>query len=157
MDYFSPFTPLTTPENQNPNKMKKTPRDIIILHRCTKNHCHMLYCSWDIVCDGCNCYFSFWAIFWPFTSLTAWKKKISKKMKKQKQKKQKKKTEKNTTASTTITWRYHHFTQVYQKSWSYSTLFLRYMLCDGCNYFFFDLNYFLPFYRPISPKNKNFN
>ena len=23
-------------------------------------------------------------------------------------------------------WRYHHFTQMYQKSWSYATLFLRY-------------------------------
>ena len=28
--------------------------------------------------DGCNCYFSFWAIFYTFASLTAWKMKISK-------------------------------------------------------------------------------
>ena len=91
---FFPFYSPNNPRKSNPNKMKKTPRDIIILHRCTKNHCHMLYRSWDIVCDGCNCHFSFWAIFWPFTSLTAWKKKISKKMKKQKQKKQKKKNRK---------------------------------------------------------------
>ena len=34
----------------------------------------MLYCSWDAVCDGCNCYFSFWAILFPFTLLTAQKK-----------------------------------------------------------------------------------
>ena len=34
-----------------------------------------------MVCDGCN-YFSFWAIFCPFTSLTAQKTKIFKKMKK---------------------------------------------------------------------------
>ena len=27
---------------------------------------HLLYCSWDMVCDGCNCYFSFWAIFCRF-------------------------------------------------------------------------------------------
>ena len=55
--------------------MKKTPKHIIILHKCTKNHDHKLYCSWDMVCDGCNCYFSFWAIFYPFnpTRLTAQK------------------------------------------------------------------------------------
>ena len=37
----------------------------------------MLYCSWDIVRDRYN-YFSFWAIFCPFTLLTAQKIKISK-------------------------------------------------------------------------------
>ena len=46
--------------------MKKTPGDIIILHKCTKNHYHMLYCSWDVVYDRCNCHFSFWAIFLHF-------------------------------------------------------------------------------------------
>ena len=54
--------------------MKKTPGDIIILHECTKNH--------KIWCDRCNCYFSFWAIFCPFTPLTAQKIKILKKWKK---------------------------------------------------------------------------
>ena len=44
--------------------MKKTPGDIIILHKCTKNHDYMLHCSWDMVCDQCNCYFSFWATFY---------------------------------------------------------------------------------------------
>ena len=41
------------PGNQNFEKMKKKkkkkkkkpPRDIIILHKCTKNQDHMLYCS----------------------------------------------------------------------------------------------------------------
>ena len=61
--------------------MKKTPGDNIILHKCTKNHDLMLYCSWDMVCGRCNCYFSFWAIFCPFTSLTAQKLKIFKKWK----------------------------------------------------------------------------
>ena len=32
--------------------------------------------------DRCNCYFSFWAIFCPFTPLTAQKTKIKKKKKK---------------------------------------------------------------------------
>ena len=47
----------------------------------------MLYCSWDMVHDRCNCYFSFWAIFCPFTwppppPLTPRKMKIWKKWKK---------------------------------------------------------------------------
>ena len=48
----------------------------------TKNHDYILYSSWEMAFDGCNCYFSFWAIFCPFTSLTAQKMKISKKWKK---------------------------------------------------------------------------
>ena len=57
--------------------------DIIILHMITKNHDHML-CSWDMVRDTCNCYFSYWAIFCPFISLTAQKIKISTKKKRKK-------------------------------------------------------------------------
>ena len=41
----------------------------------------MMYSSWDMVCDRCNCYFSFWAIFCPFTPLTAQKIKTLKKWK----------------------------------------------------------------------------
>ena len=70
----------------------------------------MLYCSWDMACNRCNCYFSFWAIFCPFTPLTAQKNQNVKK------------NEKNA-------WRYH-FTQVYQKSWSDDVWFLD-MVCDG--------------------------
>ena len=43
----------------NTLKNEKNPRDIIILHKCTKNHDHLLYCSRDIAHDGCNCYFHF--------------------------------------------------------------------------------------------------
>ena len=32
-------------KNQNFEKMKTVRGDIIILHKCTKNHDHMLYCS----------------------------------------------------------------------------------------------------------------
>ena len=78
---FYPFTPLTTQKIKF-NKNEKTSGDIIILQKCTKNHDHMLYCSWDMVHDRCNCYFSFWAIFCPFTPLTAQKIKIKKKWKK---------------------------------------------------------------------------
>ena len=72
------FYPPNSPKNENIKKMK-TPGDIIILHKCTKTHDHMLYCSWDMVRDRCNCCFLFWAIFCPFT---AWKIKISKNWKK---------------------------------------------------------------------------
>ena len=105
--HFGPFFTFCHPnklKNQNFEKLKKTPGDTIILHKCIKNHDHMLYGSWDMV--HIMCYFSFWAIFCPFTSL------ISQKIK------MKKKNEKNA-------WRYHHFTQVYHKSW-YVILFLRY-------------------------------
>ena len=39
---FCPFTPLENPNNQNFEKMKKAPGDIIILHKCTTNHDHTL-------------------------------------------------------------------------------------------------------------------
>ena len=91
-------------ENINNNKKKKT-GNIIILHKCTKNHDHMQYCYWDMVHDGCN-YFSFWAIFCPFTPLTAQEIKISKKQNKN-------------------YWRYH-FTYLYQKLWLDDVRFLRY-------------------------------
>ena len=81
MGYFLPFYPPNSPKNQNFEKMKKTPGDIIILHMCTKNYDQMMYASWDMVRDRCN-YFSFWAIFCPFTPLTAQKIKILKKVKK---------------------------------------------------------------------------
>ena len=77
---FCPFTPLAA-QKIKMKKMKKMPRNIIILHKCTINHDHMLYCSLDMVCRRCN-YFSFWAIFCPFASLTAWKIEIFKKWKK---------------------------------------------------------------------------
>ena len=74
------FYPSNSPKiSKKMKKQKKMTGDIIILHKCTKTHNHMLYCSWDLVHDGCNCYFSFWTIFCPFTSATAWKMKISKK------------------------------------------------------------------------------
>ena len=120
LGHFLPFYPTNNPKNQNFKKTKKAHGDIIILHKCTKNHDHMLYCSWDMAWDVYN-YFS----FCPFTLLRTQKVKI------------KKKNERNT-------WRYHHFTQVFQKSWSYATLFLRY---DAwCMKLFFSiLGQFLPF------------
>ena len=62
---FFTLLPPNSPKNENITKMKIISEDIIILQKCTKSHDHMLYCSWDMVHDGCNCYFSFWAIFCP--------------------------------------------------------------------------------------------
>ena len=59
---FCTFTPLTTQKIKILKKWTKTPGDIIILHKWTKNYDHMLYCSWDMVFNGCN-YFSFWLFF----------------------------------------------------------------------------------------------
>ena len=58
LDHFLPFNP-TNPKNQNFEKMKKPPWDIIILHKCAKNHDHMLHCSWDLMRSRYNFYFSF--------------------------------------------------------------------------------------------------
>ena len=55
---FCHFSPLTAWKIKT-SKMKKKPGDIIILHKYTKNPYHWLYCSWDMVCYGCNCYFHF--------------------------------------------------------------------------------------------------
>ena len=81
-EIFCPFTPPNNPKNEPSKKKKKRLGDIIILHKCSKNYDYMLYCSWDMVCDQCNCYFSSWAIFCPFNHLTTWKMKISIKWKK---------------------------------------------------------------------------
>ena len=76
------------------NKMKKSHGDII-LQKCTKNHDYKLYRSSDMAHDRCNCYFSFWTIFCPFTPYQPEKLKF----------------QKNENSS----WRRHHFTQVHQK------------------------------------------
>ena len=48
---FCPFTPPNNLNNQNFEKLKKAPRDIIILHKCNKNHDHMQSSPFD----ACNC------------------------------------------------------------------------------------------------------
>ena len=52
MGYFSPFYQTKNQKNQNFKKMKKIAGDIIILHRYTKNHNHMIYGSWDMEWDA---------------------------------------------------------------------------------------------------------
>ena len=82
LGYFVPFYCPNSLKNQNfKKKMTKMLGDIILC-MCTKNDDQMMYCSWDMVCDRCNYYFSFWAIFGTFTPLTTQKIKILKKWKK---------------------------------------------------------------------------
>ena len=79
LDHFLHFYPSNNPKNQDFEKMKNPTGDIIIWHRCTINDNHMMYGSWDMERDEQNfwdmvhnkykCYFSFWTIFCPFTSL----------------------------------------------------------------------------------------
>ena len=110
--HFVPFfallllpPPFTTQTIKILQKWKKTPRDIIILHKCTIIDNHMIYRSWDI-----NCNTDFFCHLGPFFTFyppnCPKNENIKKKLKN--------------------TWRCHHFTQEYQKSWSYAILFLKY-------------------------------
>ena len=87
LNHFLPFYPPMDPENQNFEKMKKTPEDII-LQMCTINDNLMMYGSWNVECDRQN-FLSFWTIFCTFALLTIQKIKILKNEK--------------------ITWIYYHF------------------------------------------------
>ena len=61
---FSHFGP-NSPDNQNCEKMKKTPGDIIILHKCIINDNHMIYGSRDTKCNRQN-FSVIWGYFLPF-------------------------------------------------------------------------------------------
>ena len=91
--FFCPFTPLTAWKIKISKKWKKHLQISSFYTSVPKTSEYMLYCSWDMARDGCNCCFSFWAIFCPFTSLTVQKITILK-------------NERNPS-------RYHHFVQVY--------------------------------------------
>ena len=94
---------------------------------------------WDKECDRQN-FLPFWAIFCSFTTLTTWKIKNFEKMKKWKKKKN--------------TWRYYHFTNVYQKWQSNDVLFLRYRAQQ--TEFFVILGCFLCFYLTNNTKKSTF-
>ena len=57
---FCPVTPLSPPNNpgnQNFEKMKKTPADLIILNLHINKHDHMMYTYSDMECDRYSCHF----------------------------------------------------------------------------------------------------
>ena len=62
LGHFLPFYPTDNLKDQNFEKMKKTPWDIIILHLCTIHDDHAMYSFWNIECDRQNV-FSFWTFF----------------------------------------------------------------------------------------------
>ena len=62
LDHFLLFYHLNNPKNQNFEKMRKTPGDIIILQRCTISDNHMMYGSRDMKRDRHN-FLSFWTVF----------------------------------------------------------------------------------------------
>ena len=106
--HFGPtfaFLLLTTKKIKILKKWKKTPWDIIILHMYTIKDNHMMYGSWIIKHN--TEFFVILSYFLHFYPPNNPKNQNLEKMKKN-------------------PWRYHHFTIVYQKSWSYAILFLRY-------------------------------
>ena len=78
---FLPFYPPMVPRNQNFEKMKKIPKDIIISQMCTINDSHVRYGSRDMECNRQNI-LSFRTISCLFTPVTTPKIKILKKWKK---------------------------------------------------------------------------
>ena len=80
LGYFLPFYPPNNVKNQNFEKLKKMPGNII-LHICTINDNLIMYSSWDMKHDRQD-FLSFWTTFCPFTPLTNQKIKILKNWKK---------------------------------------------------------------------------
>ena len=66
LGYFFAILPPNYPENQNFQKMKKIPGDIIILHMSTLNQNHLMYDSWDMEHDRI---FSHFGPFFAFSPL----------------------------------------------------------------------------------------
>ena len=91
LDHFLPSDPPNNLKNQNFEKMKKTPGDIILLQLSITNNNHVIYSSLDMECNRQNI-LSFWAIFCPFTPYQFEKPTFKKNQ-----------------------MRYNHFTHVYQK------------------------------------------
>ena len=79
LSFYTPSPSPNSPESQSLQKMKKTPRGIIILQKCIINDNHMIYGLWDMKCNRQN-FFVILGHFLNFNSppLTAWKMKISK-------------------------------------------------------------------------------
>ena len=66
------FAILEQPKKSKFWKNETKPGDIIILHKCNKNHEYdhnMPHCSWDTMRDRCIFYLTVWATFCPFTLL----------------------------------------------------------------------------------------
>ena len=56
LDHFLSFNLTNNLKNQNSEQTKKASGDII-LHQCSENRDHMIYCSWDMAREGCSLFF----------------------------------------------------------------------------------------------------
>ena len=123
-------------KNQNFEKLKNPPGDIIILYICIINGNHMMYGFWEIECDRQN-FLSFWTVFALLPTCGARKSKFWIKKKKKKN-----------------TWRYYHFIYVYHKWQSLDAWLLRH----GVQRTEFNvvLSFFLPFHPCNNQKSQNF-
>ena len=124
--HFGPFFALLPPWKPKKSKFWKNGKilgDIIVLHKCTKNHNNMIYGSWHTEWDRqkfrhFGSLFALFANFW--------------------------KNEKDS-------WRYNPFTQVHHKWRSYGIWFLKHKVRETI--FFVILGHFMPFHPPDYPKN----
>ena len=130
---FFAILPPNNPKNQNFEKLKRMPGDIIILHMCTINdnqmmrywarknlknasryyhftHVYYKLQSWCMVPEISSVTDRIFCHFGPFFAHLPLKNPNNQNFEKIKKK----------------AWRYSHFTQVYQILWSYAILFLRY-------------------------------
>ena len=65
LDHFLHFYSPNNLKNQNFEKMKQPPGDIMTLHMCTINDNHMMYGSWDIEQNRrIFCHFGLFFAFW---------------------------------------------------------------------------------------------
>ena len=80
LDCFLPFYPPNNPKNQNFEKLKKNPENIIILQMCTIKDNQIMYGFWDI--EHGRDFFVILDHFLPIYPLKTWKIKVLKKWKK---------------------------------------------------------------------------
>ena len=121
LGHFFPFYPKMNLKIKIKNKNEKKILEILPLYTCVpyiKIIWHMVLEIWSVTE---RTFLPFWIIFWPFTTLTTRKIKTFKKCK--------------------TTWRYYHFTKVYQISW-YMLQCSGDMVRDGCIFLFSILAYF---------------
>ena len=81
LDHFLSFYVPNKPKNQNFEKMKKKPGDIIILHKCTIKRT-IIWCMVPKIWGMMDSFFYFGLLFALFTPITTWKIKILKNWKK---------------------------------------------------------------------------
>ena len=108
------------------------PGDLTIFNMCTIYEDHMMYGSWDIMCDRVFYHF---VLFFALLPPNNPQNQNFDKMKKN-------------------PWRYHHFTNTYHKLQSFDVWFLRYEVQQ--TELFVNFGHFLPFYPTNNPKNQNF-